>query len=93
MHAGVIHRPIDCVLRVEQILAFEHAVWNLAAQRCLYSGGESCPRTRSRGLRDDDDVDVILVCATHAGRLPKLRRGDDLELLRRRLHEEFRGPD
>jgi hypothetical protein len=46
------------------------------------------PRLRSVGLRDNDDLDVVLVCSGHYGRLRQMPP-DELEELARALHSVF----
>lgn len=64
----------------------ERAVANAQAGLCLFNTtGEPCPRTRRRGLRDDDDLEIVLICKGHAARLLKLRRTGEIEPLHRAL--------
>jgi Phage capsid family len=68
----------------------ERAVANARAGLCLFNAtGEPCRRTWSRGLRDDDDADSVLVCDAHYGRMLKLRRSSQAETLRHALRREF----
>ena len=63
---------------------------NLAARRCMFAtNGEPCKRTKQRGLRADDDWNVILVCGGHAPRLFELQRNGGAEHLLHVLRDYF----
>jgi hypothetical protein len=70
----------------------EQAHEALRAGRCMYSPINSCSgKTRTAGLRHNDDVSSVLVCKAHFGKLRRLDP-DDAERLDRELRKAFGVP-
>ena len=77
------------LLRPSQHPTGEQAAQSLRQGECLYAAVSVCSgRAGSVGLAREDDVDAVLVCKAHFGRL---RRIGEVELarLRRHLHSAF----
>ena len=76
--------------RRRERLTVERCVANLRASRCAFNrSGEPCKRTYERGLLNDEDANVILVCPGHAGVLLEMRRDGRAERLLDALWQEF----
>ena len=67
----------------------EQALHALSDGRCMYALISPCSgRPSAVGLRDESDINDVLVCKAHYGRLRKLD-GYELEKLERVLVEAF----
>ncbi len=71
-------------------LDVDQAVASLQQGECMFASTGPCSGPpRPLGLRHPDDVDTILACKGHAGRLSKLRRHpQELDTLHRHLRAQ-----